>query len=97
MNGRYCVNMKIKIVLLSIVLVTLQHRLWFGDGNVFEARRLSNEIAELSLQVKESEFRNDTLELEVLDLKNGNLSIESRARSELSMIKKGETYYRYMR
>ena len=90
-------NMKIKIVVLSIVLASLQYRLWFGDGSVFETYRLSNEIAELSAQIDEAKLRNDALELEVLDLKNGDMSIESRARSELSMIKKGETFYRYMR
>ena len=37
--------------------------------------------------------RNAILENEVRDLKNGMGSIEERARSELGLIKDGETFY----
>jgi cell division protein FtsB len=33
------------------------------------------------------------VEIEVLDLKNGLEAVEERARSELGMIEKGETFY----
>lgn len=89
--------MKIKIFVLSVVLIALQSRLWFGDGNVFDVYRLSHQIEQLEAQVEQRVQRNEALELDVLELKNGNLSIESRARSDLSMIKRGETFYRYMR
>ena len=36
---------------------------------------------------------NRDLEVEVLDLKNGTEAIEERARSELGMIREGETFY----
>ncbi|MEJ2399162.1 MAG: septum formation initiator family protein [Gammaproteobacteria bacterium] len=36
--------------------------------------------------------RNDALAAEVKDLKSGSSAIEERARSELGMIKKGETF-----
>ena len=38
--------------------------------------------------------RNTALDAEVLDLKNGMAAIEERARTELGMIKEGETFYR---
>lgn len=37
--------------------------------------------------------RNNALRAEVEDLKRGTAAIEERARSELGMIKKGETFY----
>ena len=37
--------------------------------------------------------RNRQLELEVLELQNGQDSLEERAREDLGMIKEGETYY----
>jgi cell division protein FtsB len=37
--------------------------------------------------------RNETLSAEVDDLKHGDEAIEERARSELGLIKPGETFY----
>ena len=41
----------------------------------------------------ELEQRNQYLEIEVLDLKNGLEAVEERARSELGMIGERETFY----
>ncbi|MCG8613092.1 MAG: septum formation initiator family protein, partial [Pseudomonadales bacterium] len=36
--------------------------------------------------------RNSKLDAEVIDLKNGRKAIEEKARNELGMVKKGETF-----
>lgn len=41
----------------------------------------------------EIEERNRLLEIEVVELKTGLEAVEERARSELGMIEKGETFY----
>ena len=85
--------MKPFIAILIIVLLVLQYKLWFGDGNVREVWQLQ---AAIEVQKKENEKlkeRNAALEAEVKDLKKGLQAIEERARNELGMIKQGETFY----
>jgi cell division protein FtsB len=82
---------------LLIVLVLLQYRLWFSDGGMREVGQLRAEIA---AQRKENEAlreRNRTLAAEVQDLKKGTVAIEERARTDLGMIGKGETFYQVVK
>lgn len=70
----------------------LQTKLWSGDGGLKEVWQ---HAAELELQLKESQFRqerNAELEAEVRDLNGGLAAIEERARNELGMIRKGEIF-----
>jgi cell division protein FtsB len=85
--------MKALIAILIALLLLLQYKLWFGDGNLREVWQLQ---AAIEAQKKENDKlreRNAALEAEVQDLKQGLEAIEERARSELGMIKKGETFY----
>ncbi len=56
------------------------------------AWRLDNTISEQKQQNAHLQIRNETLAAEVNDLKSGSAAIEERARSELGMIKKDETF-----
>ena len=85
--------MKIILSILVGLLLILQYKLWFGDGNMREVWQLRESI---EAQKKENETlrqRNAALEAEVQDLKQGMEAIEERARSELGMIKKDETFF----
>ena len=85
--------MKYLVAILVPLLLMLQYALWFGDGGVLELWRLKQSIA---AQVKENEKlheRNAALEGEVRDLKQGLEALEERARSEMGMIGKDETFY----
>ncbi|MGD8620001.1 MAG: cell division protein FtsB [Gammaproteobacteria bacterium] len=80
-------------VLLLLVLVYLQYRLWFGDGSLQEVWELHREVEaqrEENLQLRE---RNAALEAEVRDLQQGLDAIEEHAREDLGMVKEGETFY----
>lgn len=70
----------------------LQYRLWFGDGNIREFRRLHERIEELEQDGSKRRERNAALEAEVMDLKQGLDAIEERARQDLGMIKEGEVF-----
>jgi cell division protein FtsB len=85
--------MKILAALLLVVLLLLQYRLWFGDGNLIKVWQLKQAIADQQTENQRLNERNRALEAEVRDLKEGVAAIEERARTELGMIKDGETFY----
>lgn len=85
--------MKIIIAILIVVLLILQYKLWFGDGNMREVWALQQAIEEQKRENDRLRERNAALEAEVQDLKQGLEAIEERARNELGMIKKDETFF----
>ena len=78
--------------LLAVVLM-LQHRLWFSADGVREVSRLSDAVETQKSENGELTERNKQLIAEVADLKAGMSAIEERARSELGMIGRNETFY----
>jgi cell division protein FtsB len=79
------------IAFLLVLIALLQYRLWFGDGNLREMRRLQERIVELTEEGEKRRQRNAALEAEIVDLKEGTDAIEEYARRDLGMIKEGET------
>ena len=77
---------------LIILIVALQWRLWVGEGSLAEWSNLQDQIADQEAINSELRERNQQLDAEVQDLKQGLDSIEERARTELGMIKEGETF-----
>jgi cell division protein FtsB len=80
-------------VVLVILLVALQYKLWQGDGNMFEVWDLQKALEAQRQTNQRLHSRNRALEAEVKDLKTGLEAVEERARLELGMIKQGETFY----
>lgn len=85
--------MKTLAAVLVMLLALLQYRLWLGEGGMREVRRLRAEIEAQRDENQQLEERNRTLSAEVLDLKKGTVAIEERARTDLGMVGKGETFY----
>lgn len=81
------------LALLVVLLIALQYRLWFGEGSARDVLRLRDEVALHESEIEALRERNRALEAEVLDLKRGLNAVEERARSELGMIREGETFY----
>jgi cell division protein FtsB len=80
-------------LLLLILLLALDVKLWTGDWSMREVWRLRERVAEQKLENQKLKQRNEALSAEVQDLKNGNEAVEERARSELGLVKPGETFY----
>lgn len=84
--------MRIIAVILGLLFLVLQYDLWLGEGSLATVWRLQQGIDEQKKENKKINQRNESLVAEVKDLKKGDAAIEERARNELGMIKKGETY-----
>ena len=82
------------VLLLVVLLGWLQYRLWFGDGGQREVVALQEDVAGQEAENARLQQRNAALAAEVQDLKSGEAAVEERARSELGMIRPGETFYR---
>lgn len=87
-------KLSVLLLALAMLLAWLQYRLWFGKGGQREVDALQAQVAQQAYANSGLQQRNDVLAAEVKDLKSGEAAIEERARSELGMIKPGETFYR---
>ena len=68
-------------------------RLWIGEGSLAHVSALQAQVTRKAAENEVREQRNQVLRAEIIELKSGLESIEEKARSELGMIKKGETFY----
>lgn len=80
-------------LILLILLLALELKLWTGDGGMRDVWRLQQRLDEQRKENARLKQRNDALAAEVQDLKSGKEAIEERARSELGLIKPGEVFY----
>lgn len=77
----------------SIVLALLVWQYWFGESGWFAVRDFGREIAQEEQQAAALAERNRRLRAEVLALKEGHAAVEARARTDLGMVRPGETFY----
>ncbi len=76
-----------------VLLGLLQYRLWVGDGSLADVWQLRGEIETQRTENEVLARRNRRLAAEVRDLKQGTEVIEDRARRELGMIRRDETFF----
>lgn len=81
------------LILLLIMLAGLQYRLWIAQGSWADVAALERDLEEQKILNARLNERNEVLEKEIRDLKTGLSGVEERARSELGLIKEGETFY----
>ena len=84
---------RLLFVLLLAMFLVLQYRLWVGQGSQAEVHRLNQQISKQQARLLEITERNERLRAEVESLRNGVDAVEARARSDLGMIKEGETFF----
>jgi len=78
---------------LAVAIILLQYRVWFSDDGVRQVARLQQAVAVQRADNGQLEERNRQLAAEVRDLKTGLDALEERARSDLGMIARNETFY----
>lgn len=80
-------------VILFLLLIGLQMKLWTGNGSMHEVDTLRVALKKQTEDNARLLRRNQAVGADVLDLKQGDQAIEARARTELGLIKPGETFY----
>ena len=81
------------LIVLLILLLGLQTRLWVGEGSLAHKSELDKQLEDqqrVNLQLRD---RNAFIAKEVKSLKTNLDSIEAKARKDLGMIKGGEVFY----
>ena len=85
--------MKILGAVLLALLVAVQYPLWFGKGGWTRVWDLDRQLAQQKQTNATLKARNDAMDAEVRDLKQGFDALEEHARLDLGMIKKDEVFY----
>lgn len=85
----------IRLLTLTALAITLvlQGALWFGDGSLMHIHQLNKQIAVQQGELGKLKARNEILEAQVRSLKGDLDSVEGLARSDLGMIRQGETFF----
>jgi cell division protein FtsB len=78
-------------------LVLLQYRLWFQSDGITDMIKLRQGLAQQAVENEKITKRNDELLFQIKQLQHSKDAAESRARSELGMIKKDETFYQIVK
>lgn len=84
-------------IFLVGMLIFLQYRLWFQTGGLLDVFRLKKALAIQQVETDRLKKINEDLLFQVKRLQNSNEATETRARTELGMVKKGETYYQIVK
>ena len=81
------------ILLLALAGIGLQAELWFAGDGYRKTLKLRAAVAEQRDLNEQLRARNAALDAEVINLKQGVDAAEERARTDLGMIGKEETFY----
>jgi cell division protein FtsB len=80
-------------LVLLVILIGLQLKLWTGSGGMHEVQTLRAAVQKQTGENDKLLQRNQALAADVSDLTHGEQAVEARARAELGLIKPGETFY----
>ena len=85
--------MRILTIVFAALIVLLQYPLWLGKGGWLRVWEIDRQVTAQKNGKAQLRVRNDALDAEVRDLKQGYDAIEERARYELGMIKQDEIFF----
>ncbi len=85
--------MRVLAIVFVLLILALQYPMWLGKGGWLQVRELDRQVAVQRQANAELKARNEALDADVRDLKQGYEAIEERARSELGMIRQDEVFF----
>ncbi len=83
------------VLLVLSILITLQYRLWWGEGSLKHTAQLEEQLFKQRAANDALQKRNDRLLSEIATLKNGTGQIEARAREDLGLVRDDETFFMF--
>lgn len=89
--------MKLLSFILLLLIAAMQYPLWYGKASWLKVWQVDQDVVVARDNNLILQNRNNKLEAEVNDLKQGLEAIEERARSDLGMIKEGEILFQIVR
>lgn len=89
--------MRLIAIALAVLLLLIQYPLWLGKGGWLNVADMRDQVEKTRSTTERLEARNDKLESEVRDLREGLGAVEERARYELGMIKQNEIFVQVLR
>lgn len=78
---------------LVLVLASLQYKLWFGEGSIFQSMQVEKKLEIQQANNFKLAAQNRAIEADIAELKSGDQALEEQARFDLGMVKQGEVYY----
>ena len=88
--------MRLLSIVLAALIALLQYPLWLGKGGWLRVWEIDRQVKAQKDGNDRLRVRNDALDVEVRDLKQGYDAIEERARYELGMIRQDEIFFQIM-
>ena len=88
--------MRVLTIVFAALIVLLQYPLWLGKGGWLRVWEIDRQVKAQKDGNAKLRVRNDALDAEVRDLKQGYDAIEERARYELGMIRQDEIFFHVM-
>ena len=85
--------MRLVTIVLIILFLLLQVDIWIKKDGYKRKVELTETIEMQTEANKEMTIRNNQLQQEIIDLRNGTEAIEEKASTEMGMIKEGEEFY----
>ncbi len=85
--------MKLLLLIVSLLFILLLAGLWVGSGSYPERWRIQERSSTQELANTKRKEQINKIKAELDDASSGSAAIEERARSELGMTGKGETFY----
>ena len=89
--------MRILLLILLSLIALVQYSLWLGKGGWIQVWNLDKQIQAQQAANQKMREKNEALEADVRDLKQGYAAIEERARDKLGMIKDDEIFFRVIK
>lgn len=84
---------RLLLVVMLLLAAALQYRLWMSPQGVPEVWRLEHSLASQRAENESLSARNERLQAEVDDLRQGLDAVEERARTELGMVGPDESFF----